>query len=203
MYQGIGFALEVEFLLLMRKSVRANIVFIDESGILMSPVVRRSWSPKGCTPVFAQRARAYQKVSMIAAVTVTSRYMRTGLYFSLHSNRNVKTPQVIRFLKDLVRHIRGPIIIVWDRLLAHKAKAVERFTHDRARLAIHFFPAYAPELNPTEYLWAYLKNNPLANRTIVETQKLSQVTRYHSMKIRRHHKLLRSFLYASSLFCHK
>lgn len=169
----------------------------------MSPVVRRSWAPKGCTPVLMQRARAYQKVSMIAAVTVTSRYMRMGLYFSLHSNRNLKTPQVIRFLKSLIRHIRGPIIIVWDRLRAHKARDIERFIHDHGRVMIRFFPAYAPELNPTEYLWAYLKNNPLANRTIVETQKLSQVTRYHSMKIKQRSKLLRSFLYASSLFCHK
>lgn len=169
----------------------------------MSPIVRRTWSPQGHTPVFLQRGRTYQKISMVAAVTVASRRMRTGLYFSLHINRNIKTPHVVRFLNSLLRHIRNPLVIIWDQLLAHKARAIERFTHTHPQVSVHFFPPYTPELNPTEYLWSYLKNNPLANRAVIESQKLSRVARYHSMKIKRHHRLLRSFLYASSLFCHK
>ncbi len=169
----------------------------------MSPVVRRTWSPRGHTPIFLQRGRTHQKISMVAAVTTTSQRMRTGLYFSLHVNRNIKTPHVVRFLRALIRQMRKPLVIVWDRSLPHKARAIERFTHNHPQVIVYFFPSYAPELNPTEYLWSYLKNNPLANKAIIESQKLSQAARYHSMKIRRRHKLLRSFLYASSLFCHK
>jgi transposase len=169
----------------------------------MSPIVRRTWSRQGHTPIFLQRGRAYQKVSMIAAVTTASRCMRTGLYFSLHVDRNIKAPQVLRFLRALTHQIRRPLVIIWDRSRSHKARAIERFIHSYPRVTVYFFPPYAPELNPAEYIWGYLKNNPLANRAITESQKLSQTARYYSTKIKKHHKLLRSFLYASSLFCHK
>ena len=114
----------------------------------MSPLVRRTWAPRGQTPILLQRGRTYQKVSMIAAVTVAPQRIRTGLYFGLHVDRNIKGPQV-------------------------------------------------------EYFWSYLKMNPLANLALTDVDKLAYAARYHSSKIKRQSKIIRSFLYASSLFCHK
>ena len=184
--------------------MNATIVFIDESGILMSPLVRRTWAPRGQTPILLQRGRTYQKVSMIAAVTVAPQRIRTGLYFSLHVDSNIKAPQVVRFLTALVRHFNKPLIIVWDKSRSHSsAKAVKQFQQMHSKVLLYDFPSYAPELNPVEYFWSYLKMNPLANLALTDVHKLAYAARYHSSKIKRQSKIVRSFLYASSLFCHK
>lgn len=170
----------------------------------MSPLVRRTWAPRGKTPVLLQRGRSYQKVSMIAAVTVAPQRMRTGLYFGLHVDRNIKGPQVVRFLKSLARHFNKPLIIVWDKSRSHSsAKVVRQFQREHPKFQFYNFPSYAPELNPVEYFWSYLKMNPLSNLALTEVQKLAYAARYHSSKIKRQSKIIRSFLYATPLFCHK
>jgi hypothetical protein len=50
-----------------RVKKNATLVFIDESGFLMAPWIRRSWSRHGQTPVLVQRTCSYQNVSAIAA----------------------------------------------------------------------------------------------------------------------------------------
>ena len=170
----------------------------------MSPLVRRTWAPRGQTPILLQRGRTYQKVSMIAAVTVAPQRLRTGLYFSLHVDRNIKGVQAVRFLTALVSHFNKPLIIVWDKSRSHStAKVVKQFQREHPRVQFYDFPSYAPELNPVEYFWSYLKMNPLANLAFTDVQKLAYAARYHSSKIKKKSKIIRSFLYASSLFCHK
>ncbi len=63
-----------------------------------------------------------------------------------------------------------------------------------------FLPAYAPELNPVEYAWGYLKMNPLANRPTFETAELAALARRHTRALQRNQSLLRSFLRHSPLF---
>ena len=141
---------------------------------------------------------------MIAAVTVAPHRIRTGLYFGLYVDRNIKGPQVVRFLTALVRHFNKPLIIVWDKSRSHSsAKVVKQFQQKYPQILFYDFPSYAPELNPVEYFWSYLKMNPLANLALTEVQKLACAARYHSSKIKKQSKIIRSFLYASSLFCHK
>ena len=176
-------------------------MFIDESGILMAPLVRRTWAPCGKTPVLYQRTRSHEKISMIAALTVPPKKNRVGLYFSLHSS-NITAKLVTRFLRNLSRHIQKPLIIVWDRSRPHKAQTTQIFLRRNKKLQVFFFPAYAPELNPTEFLWAYLKNNSLSNFPMYDIKTLGAVARYHSSKIKHRPNLLRSFLYATPLFLH-
>lgn len=168
----------------------------------MAPLVRRSWAPCGKTPILYQRTRSHEKVSMIAALAVPPVRKRIGLYFSLHA-ASIKAPLVVRFLRQLCRHIRRPIVLVWDRLLAHRAKKTTAFLKNNKKVCQFFLPPYAPELNPTEHLWAYLKINPLANFPFYTTESLSSTTRYHTNRIRSKNNLLKSFLYATPLFCIK
>ena len=91
--------------------MKATLVFLDESGLLMAPLVRRTWAPVGDTPVLYQRTRSRERVSMIAALTVSPRRYRVGLYFSLLPNENVITPHVLSFLRDLRRQLGSPIIV--------------------------------------------------------------------------------------------
>lgn len=167
---------------------------------MMAPLVRRTWAPRGVTPVLYQRTRSHRKVSVIAALTLPPRYQRVGLYFSLHTDANITAHRVVLFLRRLTRQIQKPLLIVWDRLNTHRAVTVNRWLERHPSVHIEYLPPYAPELNPVEPLWGYLKGNPLANWAPKEISELSLATRYHAGRLRGRGKLLRSFLYATPLF---
>ncbi|MFQ5904765.1 MAG: IS630 family transposase [Candidatus Binatia bacterium] len=179
--------------------MKAHLVFLDESGFLMAPLVRRGWRPRGQTPVLYQRTRSHQKVSAIAALCVAPDRNRIRLYFRLHPNTNINAGLVIEFLRHLVRQLDAPIVLVWDRLLAHRAGKVQAFIRENANLHADFFPPYAPELNPVENVWGYLKINPLSNRPFFDVDTLAQNTRSHGRSIQRKQWLLRSFIKHSPL----
>ncbi len=142
----------------------------------MAPLVRRTWAPRGRTPVLYQRTSSHEKVSIIAAISVSPQRKRIGLYFPLYSS-NITAPLVIRFLKQLTVHIQKPIILEWDHLLAHRAKITQKLLQRRWNLHMFFFPSYAQKLNPVEFLWSYLKSNPLANFPMYDSSTLARVAR--------------------------
>ena len=107
--------------------INAWLIFIDESAVLMSPLVRRSWAPCGHTPVVRQRTRSHQKVSAIAALCSASTRDRVRLYFRIHGNANIKAQRGLAFLAQLDRQLVSPFIVVWDRLPAHRARVVCQF----------------------------------------------------------------------------
>lgn len=181
------------------RRLNATLVFIDESGLLLAPVVRRSWAPRGQTPILYQRGRAREKVSIIAALTLSPRRRRTGLYFSLRANENVTTAWLVPFLRALTRHLRGAFVLVWDRLPGHRAQVVTEYLHHRRR-AVALLPPYAPELNPVEIFWAYLKRNPLANFAAADALHLARVATRQVHRLQRRPDLLRSFFAATPLF---
>lgn len=175
--------------------LNAGLVFLDESGVLMAPLVRRTWAPRGRTPLLRQRTRSHQKVSVIAALCVAPNRQRVSLFFRLHPDENVSATHVVDFLRQLRRHLRWPIVLLWDRLQAHRARATVAFLQARPKLQTHFLPAYAPELNPVEQVWSYLKMNPLANLVAKDLNTLAGVTRKSAKSLQRKHNLLRSFVH--------
>ena len=180
--------------------LNAIIAFIDETGLLMAPLVRRSWSPLGSTPVIHQRTRSHKKASMIAALCVVPAKDDIHLYFRLHADANINAKRVLRFLRSLLRQSNQPVIIIWDRLRAHRAKKVQAVIIDTPGASNFFLPPYAPELNPVEHVWSYLKMNPLANFTPQDLDSLSSAARHYARSIQRKPKLLFSFLNHSPLF---
>ena len=165
----------------------------------MAPLVRRTWAPCGKTPILYQRTRSHEKVSIIAAISIPPKRNRVGLYFSLHYS-NITAKLVVRFLKHLSSHIQKPIILVWDRLPAHRAKIIQKFFGKHKRFHPCFLPPYAPELNPVEQLWGYLKCKSLANLPVYDKNNLAYIARYNATRIKAKKDLLRSFLYATPLF---
>lgn len=178
--------------------LKAGIVFLDESGLLMAPLVRRTWAPVGHTPIIYQRTRSRERVSMIAALTVSPRRRKVGLYFCLLSNENVVTHNLLRFLRQLRRQLGTPILVVWDRLNVHRSAWTKISRRNRS---VHsaFLPPYAPELNPVEPFWAYLKMNPLANHAAHDVEELHIRAERHAADIAGDRFLLRSFLKATPL----
>lgn len=128
----------------------AHLVFLDESGFLLLPHVVRTWAPRGQTPILKHFYRR-DRVSVISALTLSPKKRRCGLLFRVHP-RNIKSDEVVAFLRGLFRHLRGPIVLLWDRGLIHRGKAVKTLLSHRQRVQEEWLPAYAPELNPAEYV---------------------------------------------------
>jgi transposase len=179
--------------------LKAFLVFLDESGLMMAPLVRRSWAPRGVTPLLYQRTRSHQKVSAIAALCVAPTRDRLCLYFRLHPDANINTEVVIDFLRHLRKQLNAPVVLLWDRLMAHRSKKMQAFLRTARYLYPFFLPPYAPELNPVENVWGYLKRNPLSNFAPDNLDTLTNAARTHSRSLQRKQKLLRSFLKHSPL----
>ena len=94
---------------------------------------------------------------MIAGLT------RTNCLFRFHEG-SIRKEQIVEFLKALRRHLKRRLLIIWDGLRAHRSKLVRDYLDDtEGQIQIAFLPPYAPDLNPVEYLWAWLKRHALAN----------------------------------------
>jgi len=171
-------------------------VLLDESGFMLQPLVRRSWAPRGQTPIIRCWDRR-DRLSVIGAITVPPcrERHRLGAVFRIHA-RNIKTPEATAFLRALDRHVRGPLIVVLDRLNVHRA-AVRRWLSrrhpDAPRVMAEWLPSYAPELNPAEQLWNHGKGVDLANLAPANSLDLRGHVRRSRIRQRHRPNLLASF----------
>ena len=138
-------------------------MLIDETGLLLNPLVRRSWAVRGKTPVIGGDGGHRRKVSVIGAVSVSPAARRPGLYFATLPDGYFTAEKVVAFLRDLLRHLRGNVVVVWGRGPYHRGPVIRKFLKRNRRLRLELLPAYAPELNPVEAVWGWLKYGELAN----------------------------------------
>jgi len=122
--------------------------------------VVKTWAPRGQTPVHRHCYRR-DKISVISGVSVSPKRQRLGLFYQLYFN-NIGHQEVCFFLRDLLRHLRGPVIAILDNSQTHHGEPLARLQRRHSRLRIEHFPSYAPELNPDEGVWALAKRD-LAN----------------------------------------
>jgi transposase len=143
---------------------KAHLIFLDESGFLLRPLVRRTLAPRGETPVLPCWDR-HDRISAISCITLSPVRDQPGLYFELLPvDANVTAVEVVAFLRQLKRHLPGPWVLLWDRNKIHsRALAVRAWLVKHPEVVIEDFPAYAPELNPDEMVWGYTKYHQLAN----------------------------------------
>ena len=141
----------------------AWLVFFDESGISLIPPVRRTWSQRGHTPVLRHRM-AWKRASMAAALGYHPDASKARLCFHLQLD-SYDTDSLIGVLEQLAAFYTGHrVVLIWDGLSAHWShKMRAHLDAQRDWLTVERLPAYAPELNPVEYLWANLKDMELAN----------------------------------------
>jgi transposase len=128
---------------------------------MLTPVVRRTWAPRGCTPSLRCWDRR-DRVSAISALSLSPTRCRVGLYFDLFP-RNIRTADVAAFLRRLRRPLPRGFLVVWDRWSVHRAAARWLLRRGGRRVAFEELPAYAPELNPVEQVWSHSKCADLAN----------------------------------------
>lgn len=138
----------------------AHVVFIDESGFLLIPSVRKTWSPVGQTPLLRYRYR-HDRISAISGIAVSPKRFHCALYCQLYED-NIQGEEVLTFLRYLLLQIRGHLIVLLDNGTIHRGEPVRELLARTSRLHLVPFPAYAPELNPDEGVWNHLKST-LAN----------------------------------------
>jgi putative transposase len=102
-------------------------------------------------------------VSVIGAVSVSPTTRRLGFYFATDPQNYFTPAKVVAFLRDLLRHLRGKVIVVWDGGTNHRGPVVRAFLRRNRRLRLERLPAYCPDLNPVEAVWGWLKYGQLAN----------------------------------------
>jgi transposase len=132
--------------------------------------VAKTWSPQGCTPIHYHRQRRRDKVSVISGISVSSGRQRLGLYYQLYFD-NIGQEEVCMFLRELLRHLRGQVIVVLDNSSTHQGAPLQQLLRQHSRLHIEHFPSYAPELNPDEGVWSLAKR-ALANSCPNDVEEL-------------------------------
>jgi transposase len=169
-------------------------VFWDESGASLLPVTRRTWAPRGVTPVIRHRFK-WRRASMAAGLCYGSLGGGAAVCFH-HQVGAYDTTTLIGALEGLRRFLGGQkATLVWDGLPAHRSHAMGAWLRrQRSWLVVEPLPAYAPELNPVEPLWASLKGVELANLAGDTLQEVIAAAERGIQRIRATHWLAFSFL---------
>jgi len=178
---------------------KAIIVFWDESGISLTPVVRRTWAPKGRTPVLRHPFN-WKRASMAAAVCI--RPGGGGSRMALHVQPgSYNTERLIVALTELRHFLAGEkATLIWDGLPAHRSRNMHAWiSAQRSWLMVERLPAYAPDLNPVEGLWASLKGVELANLVTGTLGELITAAHAGIDRIRRTPNLAYGFLHGCGL----
>jgi transposase len=140
------------------QSERRTIVWVDEAAFYPLPGVVRTYAPRGETPIL-HALLTHDHLSAISALTLDGR-----LLLQIRE-RAFRGPEVVDFLRHLLRQLPGPLLVIWDGAPIHRAQPVKDFLTQgaAARLQLEQLPGYAPELNPDEGIWNYLKHVELRN----------------------------------------
>jgi transposase len=174
---------------------QAHLVFLDESGFFLTPTVRRTWAPRGQTPLLHAWDKR-DRISAISCITVSPKNQRLNLYFDLMpDNHNVHGEDIVAYLRRLKTQLGTPLTILWDGSRVHdKSDKVQAYLADHPEIHTERIPAYAPELNPDELVWAWTKYSRLGNLAAQNTAALRDYIETELKYVRRHPELLTSFI---------
>lgn len=163
-----------------------TVVWVDESGFYLLPARVRTYAPRGHTPVLRVRLTR-DHLSVISAITPAGK-----LYLNVQDHA-FRSPDVVRFLKHLLSHLPGKLLVIWDGSPIHRGQLVKDFlaAGAAARLRLEQLPGYAPDLNPDEGIWNLLKRAELRNRCCADLPQLHAELRGAAARLRRKPHLIR------------
>jgi transposase len=169
-----------------------TIVWLDESGFYLLPLAVRTWAPRGKTPVLRVKL-THDHLSAISGLTPD------GRLFLQVQEPAYTAETVVGFLRQLLRQIRGKVLVIWDGSPIHKGQPIKDYLAAGAAKRLHLerLPGYAPDLNPAEGIWNYLKRIELKNRCCRDFSELRK--ELHWATARLHHN--RPVLQACSRQC--
>lgn len=164
-----------------------TIVWVDESGFYLLPLAVRTWAPRGQTPVL-RVPLTHDHLSVISGITLD------GRLFMQMQEEAYTAATVVGFLRVLLRKLRGKILIIWDGSPIHKGQPIKDYLAAGAAKRLHLerFPAYAPDLNPDEGIWNYLKRVELKNRCCRDLAELRLELRRAKERLRHKREIIRA-----------
>lgn len=161
--------------------------------------MRRTWSPKGVTPVIRHHFN-WKRLGSIGVVACKPDGSERRLYIHLESG-SINKETVVQFLVKLRQEMDGPVDLLWDGLPAHRSNVVkEHINQNKDWLEVHRLPAYAPELNPVEYLWSSVKGRDVANFCSDTLWQVEHKVRQAVKRIDAEQDTIGGFLIASTLY---
>jgi len=161
--------------------------------------VRSTWAPKGHTPVLRHPFN-WKRASMAAALCIGPGGGGTRLAFHLQPG-SYDTDTLLVALAELRWFLAGEkATLIWDGLPAHRSRKMGAWLgQQRSWLVVERLPAYAPELNPVEGVWANLKGRELANLVTATLGDLVDAAHAGIDRIRRTPDLAYGFLHRCGL----
>lgn len=130
----------------------------------------------------------------MGAITISPHRHHLNLYLKYYPARAVNRFDIIAFMRELMRHVFNPIILIVDRGNIHRANEVKAFLAQHPRVTMEYLPPYAPELNPVEGVWDNLKVSRLANFCALDCVNLMDVATGAGMAIESDRDLLKGFI---------
>jgi len=118
---------------------------------MVSPL-KRTWARRGQTPVSRTSIDHHERLNILGVLLVSPKGKKIRLSIKSYWH-SLTGEEVIAFLKQVLRLVRGFVVLVWDRHPIHRRKAVQNFLQSQKRLIVFEFPVAAPELNPAEFIW--------------------------------------------------
>lgn len=155
-------------------------------------MVRRTWALIGQTPILEASGSHRKKVSVIGGLSVSPTSQRLGFYFATEPDGFFDAEKVIEYLRDLLRHLRGNVIVVWDGGSNHKGPLIREFLSRTRRLHLERLPPWAPDHNPVEPVWSWLKWGLLANYAPEDLDRLDDALVERLVELKHDPQLLKS-----------
>src|SRR6266704_3441785 len=178
----------------------ACLMLLDESGLLMAPLRRRSWSLRGHPPQSKEKVGHREKVSIAGALWLTPLRDRVSFAFQTLINGYFSNWEVAQFLSGALQWLNEPLVVLWDRGNMHKGDPINKLLAEyEGRLDLEPLPSHAPKLNPVEQAWTWLKYSRLCNFPPADANHLNEVVIRELEPIREDQGRLRNFFHASDL----
>lgn len=175
------------------KKLGAKIFFLDEAGFQSDAPLGRTYGLKGETPVVKTSGQR-QSINVISAVNAR------GEFWAATYDSKLNAESFVLFLKNFMKGRSGKVFLVLDKHPSHKAKLVGRYVESlQGRLELHPLPSYAPDLNPDEFVWSYMKSNGVSKKPLKKNESLRARVEEDLIRIQNDRELVRSFFGAESV----
>jgi transposase len=175
------------------KRLGAMIFFLDEAGFQSDPPLGRTYGLKGQTPVVASSGQR-QSINAISAVNAS------GAFWAATYTGKLDSETFVAFLQNFMKSRRTKAFLVVDGHPAHKAKIVKEYVaRTQGRLELYFLPPYAPDLNPDEFVWNYMKTEGVSKKPLKKNESLRERVESDLARISRNAILVASFFMAKSV----
>jgi transposase len=151
------------------------------------PLAVRTWAPRRRTPILRVKL-THDHLAAISGITLDGRLVMQVQETAFDAQGGV------RFLRVLLRKLPGKLLVIWDGSPIHKGHPITDFLKRGAAKRLHLerLPGYAPDLNPDEGIWNYLKRVELKNRCCRDLAELRVELRRAKERLRHKRDVIRS-----------